>query len=100
MRAFTQAQEIFDGDQSASQPKNYVDSDKAPESQPGKRGAIDAKPHCLPHDDIGISGRVIGKAAMKKVDDGQEQTRERREREDEETPSRPNVWVGLGDEQI
>ena len=100
MRAFTQAQEIFDGDQSASQPKNDIDSDKASELKPGKRGAIDAKPHCLPHDDVGISRRVIGTAAMKKKDDGQEQTRERRECKDKETPARPNVWIGLCDEQI
>lgn len=70
MRTFTQTQEIFDGDQTKAKTEDHVDGDKATELQPGKRGTIDTEPHGLPYDDIGIGGRVVGKAAMKKVYDG------------------------------
>jgi len=73
VRAFTQTQEVFDGDQTKAKTENHIHGDKAPKLQPGKRSPVNTEPHRLPHDDIGIGGRVIGKAAVKEVNNGQEQ---------------------------
>lgn len=99
MRTFAQAQEIFDGDQTTRQPKDDIDGNETTQLQPGEGGAVYAKPHCLPHDDVGIGGRVIGKAAMKEIDNGKHGASNRQQSEDEETPTRPNVWKGLCDQQ-
>lgn len=99
MRTFTQAQEIFDGDQTNGKPKNDIDGDKASELQPGEGGGIYAKPQGLPHNDVGFGGRVIGKATMEKINNGEQGAGDRHERKHEEAPTGPGVWNCLGDEE-
>lgn len=94
MRAFAQAEEIFDGEDAASQAEDHVDRDEATELKPCERCAVDAEPNCLTHDDIGFGGRVGGKAAMKKIDDGKKDAGERKDQQREESPAEPNYWNG------
>ena len=71
MRAFAQTYKIFDREQTASQPENHIDGDKASQLKPGEGGTVYSKPQCLAYDHVCIRGRVIWKAAMQKIYDGQ-----------------------------
>ena len=90
MRAFAQAEEIFDGEDAARQAENHVDRDEAAELKPRERCAVDAEPDCLPHDDVRFRGRLARKAAVKKIDDGKNCASEREDQQREESPAEPN----------
>lgn len=100
MRSFAQAREIFKGSQAAGQSQHHVDRYKPSQLQPGKRGAIDAEPHRLPHNDIGFGRFVTGKASMQEIDDRQHRTGERHQGENKKTPARPDVGKCLCDQEV
>lgn len=100
MGAFAQADKVFDGDQAERQPENDVDRDQPPQLKPGKCCAVNTKPQRLTNDDVAIGRRVIWKAAVKKIDERQEDTGDCQQAEDKEAPAGPDFWAGLGDKQV
>lgn len=94
MRAFAQAEEVFDGEDAARQAEDNVDRNEAAELKPRESRAVDAKPHRLTHDDVGFGGRLARKAAMKKIDDRKNCAGEREDQQREESPTEPNYWNG------
>ena len=84
------ANEIFGGDEPACETENDVKCDKAPELQPGKRSAINPDPHGLADDDVGVGGRVFGKALMQIIHNGERGAGERHEKQGEKSPARPD----------
>lgn len=100
MRFFAQADEVFDGDQSARKAEDHVDRDEASELKPGEGRAVHAEPQRLTYDDIRFGGNLIGKSFVKEVDDGQDGACKRHEGEDEKSPAGPDVGKRLRDDVI
>lgn len=100
MRFFAQARKIFNGKQPQRETDYHVDGNKAPELQPGKRRAVDAKPHRLPDDDVGFSRLFGWKAPVKEVHNGQNCTRQSDQDQYKKSPARPDVWKCLGDQKV
>ena len=100
MRFFTEAHEIFNGGQSTGETEDHIDGDQAAELKPGECRAVDAKPERLTHDHVCFGGFFPGKAAMEKIDDGQDGASKRHQRKNKESPARPNGGKRLCDEKI
>ncbi len=95
MRFFAQTREIFNGSQSTRQAKDHIDGHKAPQLQPGQCRTIDTKPQRLTNNDVGFSGFLAWKTAMKKIDNRQHRARDCDQDQDKESPARPDVWKRL-----
>ena len=100
MGFFAQAGEVLNGRQSASQPEDNVDGNKAPKLQPGESRAIDTKPHRLTDDHICVRRLFTGKATIKKINDRQHGAGEGYQNKRKECPTRPDVWKCLCNEKI
>ena len=100
MRFFAQTDKVFDGDESASEGKNHIDGDEAPELKPCDGRAVDTEPHRLTDNDVRFGRDLIWKTLVKEVDDGKDGTCERHEGKDEKSPARPDVGKCLCDDIV
>jgi len=100
VRFFTQTDEVFDGDEPACQSEDDIDRDKASELQPGKGRSINTEPQRLTGDDVRLSGLFVGEASVQEIHDGEDCPSERHEGKHEESPTGPDVGVGLSDQKI
>jgi len=98
VRALAHTDKIFDGNETNGKTENDVDRDETSELKPGEGCAIDAEPQRLARDHVGVGRRLIGKAAMKKIHDWEKRAGDPHERENEESPTRPDEREGLRDE--
>ena len=100
MGFFAQADEVFDGEQTARQPEDDIDRDKASQLQPGEGSAIDAKPQRLSDNNMRLGWRLAWEAPMEEIDDGQDRAGQRHDGENEETPAGHKIGQRLCDEEI
>lgn len=100
MRFFTQADEVFDGDEATREAEDHVDRDEAPKLKPGEGGTINAKPHRLTDNDVRFGGHFVGEAFMEKVNDGKDGACERHEGKDKKSPAGPDVGKRLCDNVV
>ena len=100
MGFFTEAYKVLDGKKPTCETKDDINRDEASELKPGKGGGIDAKPHCLTDNDIRFGGFSIGKALMEEINDGQDNTGDRRQSQNEKSPAGPDIRISLRKEKI
>src|SRR6266542_3056425 len=100
MRFFTQSCEIFNGSQSARKTEDHIHCDKTSELKPREGRAIDAKPQCLTNNDVCVSRFFAGKAPMEKIYNGQNGASMRYQHKHKESPTWPNIWKCLSDQNI
>ena len=100
MRAFAQADEVFDGNETARKAEDHVDCDKASELKPGESGAVHTEPHRLTDNDVRFSGDLIVETLVEEVDDGKYGACERHEGEYEKSPAGPDVGKCLCDDVV
>jgi len=100
VRFFAQTDKVFDCDKTARQPENHINRNEATELKPGKGCAINTEPYRLANNYIRFGGRCVGKAFVEKINDGQNEARERHEGQDEKSPTGPDIWERLCDEVV